>query len=153
MLICKGKAVSFDLADGGKIDAPASCGMMHDPTGRYWKKTSVLVAPFEKLGDEVEGDKYSKDYLGRTHLTRAGDVRLPPRELSAWTYEGECVKVWYTRTGKKYGGRRFQHEFNKAGLQRLVRGRGKARLYSRGSVYRLELPRGAVLDARGIVWP
>lgn len=153
MLIVKGRAVSFDLVDGAKIDAPAKYGMMHDPTGRTWKRTSVLIAPFEKLGDETDGDKYSRDYLGHSHLTHAGDVRLPPKELSAWTYEGEVERIWYTRTGKKNGSKRFQHEFNKSGFQRLVRGKGKARLYSRGNVYRLELPRGAHLDSRGYVWP
>lgn len=153
MIIVKGRSVSFDLVDGGKVDAPAAYGMMHDPTGRAWKKNSVLVAPFEKLGDEVDGDKYSRDYLGHTHLTHAGDVKLPPKALSSWTYEGEVERIWYTRTGRKNGGKRFQHAFNKMGLQRLVRGRGKARLYSLRGVYRLELSRGAVLDSRGYVFP
>lgn len=153
MLIVKGKAVSFDLTDKTKIDAPADHGMMHDPTGRTWKKTSVLVAPFKKLGDETDGDKYSRDYLGHSHLTHAGDVRLPPKELGAWQYEGEVERIWYTRTGKKNGGKRFQHKFNAIGFQRLVRGKGKARLYSRGNIYRLELSRGAQLDSRGFVHP
>jgi hypothetical protein len=153
MLIVKGRAVSFDLTDGGKIDAPASYGMMHDPAGRYWKSTSLLVAPFEKLGKDVDGDKYSKDYLGASHLTRVGDVRLPPKRLTDWCYEGEVERIWYTRTGRKYGGKRFQHAFNKPSLARLVKGRGRARLYSRNGCYRLELPRGAIADGRGFVWP
>ena len=153
MLICKGRSVSFDLADGSGIDAPAQNALLHDPTGRFWKSTSILVAPFSKGRDEVEGDSYSKDYLGRSHLTRAGDVRLPPKALSLWQYEGEVETIWYTRHGKKYGGKRFRHEFNRPSLARLVKGRGRARLYSLGSAYRLELPRGAIVDGRGLVWP
>jgi hypothetical protein len=153
LLIVKGKAVSFDMTDGSGIDAPARSAMLHDPRGKFWKKNSILVAPFKKLGQTSDGDSDSKDYLGRTHLTRVGDVPLPPKELSAWTYEGEVSEVWYTRHGAKYGGKRFRHAFNKSLLGRLVKGRGKARLYSRGSLYRLELPRGAIVDGRGFVFP
>ncbi len=153
MLIAKGKAVSFDMANGDEIDAPARSAMLHDPRGRFWKRTSILVAPFKRGSGETGGDADSKDYLGRTHLTRVGDVPLPPKELSAWTYEGECEKIWYTRHGAKHGGTRFHHTFNKSLLGRLVKGRGKARLYSRGSLYRLELPRGAIVDGRGFLWP
>lgn len=152
-LIVKGRSVSFDLVDGYKIDAPAAWGMIHDPTGRYWKRTSVLVMPFDKLGAEVEGDKHSRDYLGRTHRTRAGDVRLPPRPLGEWKLEGAVSKIWYTRHGAKHGGKRFQHSFNAPSLARLFKGRGKVRLYSRTGAFRLELSRGAMLDARGYVWP
>ncbi len=152
-LIVKGRSVSFDLVDSTKIDAPAAYGMIHDPTGRQWKRTSVLIAPFQKGGETVEGDRFSKDYLGRSHMIHAGDVRLPPRALSDWTLEGEVKRIWYTRTGAKYGGKRFQHEFGKMSFARLVKGKGRARLYSRGSTYRLELPRGAILDSRGLVWP
>jgi hypothetical protein len=154
MIIVKGRAVSFDMVDGSEIDAPARNAMLHDPRGRYWKRNSILVAPFKRGGGgEVDGDADSKDYLGRTHLTRVGDVPLPPKELSTWTYEGEVSEIWYTRHGAKYGGKRFRHAFNKSVLGRLVKGTGKARLYSRGSLYRLELPRGAIVDGRGLVWP
>lgn len=153
MIIVKGRTVSFDMVDGSEVDAPSSAAMMHDATGRYWKRTSVLVGRFAKSSETTDGDKYSRDYLGHSHLTHVGDVALPPRDLSSWQYEGEVERIWYTRTGKKNGGRRFQHQFNKAGLQRLVRGRGKARLYKCGAWYRLELPQGAQLDSRGYVWP
>ena len=153
-LIVKGRTVSFDMTNGDEIDALKSHGMMHDPSGKYWKRTSVLIGAFSKApASPTDGDKYSKDYLGHTHLTHVGDVQLPPRELSSWTYEGEVDRIWYTRTGKKNGGRRFQHQFNKAGLQRLFKGRGKARLYKHGAWYRLELPRNAQLDSRGFVHP
>jgi hypothetical protein len=152
-LIVKGKSVSFDLIDGSKVDAPAAWGMIHDPTGRKWKRTSVLVMPFEKLGEETEGDSHSQDYLGRTHLTRVGDVRLPPKSFGDWKLEGEVSEIWYVRTGRKYGGKRFRHRFNAPSLARFFKGKGRVRLYSRSGSYRLELPRGASVDGRGYVWP
>lgn len=152
MIVCKGFAVSFDLVDGSKIDAPTRNAMLHDPRGRYWKRTSILVAPFKRGSGEVDGDSDSRDYLGKNHLTRAGDVTLPPKELSAWTYEGEVKTIWYTRHGSKARGR-FRHHFNESVVGRVLKGHGKARLYSRGRLYRLELPRGAIADGRGIVWP
>jgi hypothetical protein len=153
LLIVKGHSVSFDLVDGDKIDAPAKNGMMHDPTGRAWRRNSVLVGPYEKLGDEVEGDKYTDDYLGRNWNVRAGDVRLPPKSLGAWTLEGPIERVWYTRHGAKRGGKRFQHGVNGFWIARLFKGKGGARLYRHGAWYRLELSRGAILDGRGFVWP
>lgn len=161
MLIVKAHAVSFDLVDGKKVDAPARNGMMHDPTGRAWKKNSVIVGPYERLREESDGDKYTDDYLGRdyavrvgdTYLNRAGDSKLPPKALSAWMYEGEVEKVWYTRHGLKQGGRRFQHGINGFWIARLFKGKGSARLYKYGAWLRLDLSRGAILDGRGFVYP
>lgn len=152
MLVCKGFAVSFDLTDGTQIDAPKRNAMLHDPRGRFWKRTSILIAPFKRGSNEVEGDDDSRDYLGKNHLTRAGDVALPPKELSEWRYLGEVETIWYTRHGSKAKGR-YRHHFNKSVVGRVVKGYGKARLYARGRLYRLELPRGAIADGRGYVWP
>ncbi len=152
-MIAKGRSVSFDMINGDEIDAPSSYAMLHDPTGKWWPKTSVLIAPFKRGGKSVDGDDFTKDYLGRTHVTRAGSVSLPPKALSEWKFEGTVEKIWYTRHGAKYGGQRFQHGFNQPGLTRLLKGKGKARLYSRGNVFRLELGRNASLDGRGFLWP
>lgn len=153
MLIVKAHSVSFDLTDGTKMDAPARHGMMHDPTGRAWKKNSVLVGPYERLREESDGDKYTRDYLGRTHQVHVGDAKLPPKALGEWTTEGDVERIWYTRTGKKNGGKRFQHGINGFWLARLFKGKGRAVLYKHGAWLRLELPRGAILDSRGFIWP
>lgn len=152
MLIAKGYAVSFDLADGGSVDAPARAAMLHDPTGKVWKRSSLLVGSFRRLGQPAESSGQSKDYFGRSYSARLGEIVLPPRELGAWTPLGDVETIWYTRPGKKARGR-FRHEFNRAGLARLVKGRGKARLFRHGAFLRLELPRGAIVDGRGLVWP
>jgi hypothetical protein len=150
-MICKGFAVSFDMIDGGAIDAPAAYAMLHDPTGRHWKRTSVLVAPFDRRDEGGEPSSDVRRYLG--YDDRAGSVALPPKPLSAWRYEGEVATIWYRRHGAKYGGKRFRHAFNDSAVRRFLHGRGKARLYSRGRLFRLELPRGATADDRGFVWP
>lgn len=152
MLLVKGRAVSFDLTDGAEIDAPTDSSLLHDPTGRYWKKTSCLVMPIRKDGDEDDGDDFTRDYYGKNYQTRVGDVTLPPKRLDAWRYEGDVEEIWYTRPGKKYPGR-YRHQFNGRNLRTLVKGTGRVRLYSRGSIFRLDMPRGAVADGRGFFWP
>lgn len=151
-LIVKGHAVSFDLVNDKKIDAPARNGMIHDPIGRSWNKNSVLVGPYEKLGDEVDADKYERDYLGRSYV-RAGDVRLPPKSLGEWESVGDVEKIYYTRHGERAGGKRFKHKMNEMSLARLFKGKGRAVLYRHGAWYRLELPHGAILHRAGFVWP
>ena len=153
-LIVKGYNVSFDMIDGRQIDAPASYGMIHDPTGRQWKSTSLLVAPYEK-GEEAEGDRHTRDYFGASHLTRMGDIRLPPKSLADWRSEGDVDWIWYHRQGRKHitPTRSKKHKFNKTSLASLLKGKGRARLYSRNGCYRLELPRNAIVDDRGLVWP
>jgi hypothetical protein len=151
-ILVKGHSVSFDLPTL-EIDARKEHGMMHDPTGRLWKKTSILVGPYWRSKEEADGDGHMRDYFGSSHLIRVGDAKLPPKGLERWRFIGDVEKIWYTRTGKKYGGKRFQHGFNKSLLGRIVKGKGRARLYQLGEWYRLELPRGAIVDGRGFLWP
>jgi hypothetical protein len=150
-VIAKGFAVSFDMKNGDQIDAPAAFALLHDPSGRYWKKTSLLVAPFHKDGVDVDGSELAQDYLRRD--VKAGSIDLPPKPLSAWQPEGEIDCIYYRRNGARHGGQRFKHKFNEFSLDKLVRGSGKARLYSRGRLFRVELPRGAVADSDGLKWP
>jgi hypothetical protein len=153
-MIAKGRSVSFDMVNGDEIDAPSSYAMLHDPTGKRWPRHSVLVAPLKQLGRQTEGNSHTEAYFGRDYLTLVGKVPSPPpKELPAWKYEGEVEMVWYTRIGLKHGGVRFKHKMNKMSLSRLLKGKGKAKLYSRGRLYRMELPRNADLDDRGYIWP
>jgi hypothetical protein len=79
--------------------------------------------------------------------------------LSSWKKIGEIGTlgdrqgtIWYTRGGTKAPGR-FKHRFNKASLIRLIKGKGRVVLYEYVSWLRIELPRGAIVDDRGIVSP
>jgi hypothetical protein len=154
-LIAKGnRSSAFEMVDGP--DVTVRGGMMHDPSGRWWPKRSVLFGPFRaNLRDatDEEFDGPAKDYLGRGHNAKIGTVDTPPKDLASWKYIGDVEKIYYTRTGRKKPGR-YVHEFNKRmALATLVKGRGRVRLYRRGRYVRLELPKGAMLDSRGYVWP
>lgn len=152
--IVKGRAGRFEMREGP--DVTCAGAMIHDPTGRAWPKRSVLFGPVRRVRSatdpEVEGA--GRHYLGNSHRVAVGMVNAPPRSLDGWVYLGEVERVYYTRNGKKYGGVRFQHPFNKPGaLATMVKGKGRVRLYRKGRFCRLELPRGSILDSRGFVWP
>ena len=153
--IVKGRSCRFEMKDGPDVTCVGA--MIHDPTGRAWPKNSVLCGPFRARVRRATDDEYrgaSRDYLGTTHQAYIGVVDMPPRALGEWDYLGEVDRIFYTRTGKKRPGR-YQHPFFKpTALATLIRGRhGKVRLYRRGRFCRLELPRGAMLDSRGFVYP
>ena len=152
-LIAKGRACRFDMKDGSSISARG--GMLHDPSGRYWPRNSILIGPFRPRRRKVTDEEYrgsAVDYLGRRHKAYVGSIDTPPKSLAGWTYEGEVETLWYTRGGTKARGR-FYHDVNGHALSTAIKGRGKIRLYRRGRFYRLQLPRGAILDSRGYVWP
>lgn len=153
--IVKGRSTLFEMKDGPNVTCAG--GMIHDPSGRAWPRNSVLCGPFRPRVRAATPEEYrgwAKDYLGSSHRPMVGIVDVPPRTLSEWTYLGEVERIFYTRTGRKRPGR-YQHEFFKStALATLVRGRhGKVKLYRRGRFVRLELPKGAQLDARGYIYP
>ena len=153
-LTLKGTSVAFELVDGREIDAPGK-GMLHDATGREWPARSVLVGPFKRGRATKDVSEDARDYLGRTYTIKQGNAKteIVPRGLWSWERVGEVARIYYTRGGTKYPGR-FQHPFNKrSSLAVLVKGKGKVTLYQWRGWYRLELPKGAILDSRGFVWP
>lgn len=153
-LIDKGGSVALDLKDGRTIRPPGE--MLHDPSGKAWPRSSVLIGPSRgqlRAATRDEFDDDAQSYLGRDHLARASTLETPPKPLGAgWTYVGDVEEIRYTRRGRKQPGA-YYHPFNKMGLTRLIHGKGRVRLYRRGRYHRLELPRNATLDARGFVHP
>jgi hypothetical protein len=152
-LIAKGRSCLFEMVDGS--DVRCSGGMLHDPSGRWWPKKSVLCGPFRQRMRPVDDDEYdgdAKHYLGSSHKASIGSIDTPPKPLAGWDYLGEVDRIFYTRTGRKNPGR-YQHKFNGKGFTTLIKGNGRVRLYRRGRYCRLELPRGAILDSRGFLWP
>jgi len=156
MLIEKGKKVVFVMKDGPQVRPPAKAAMLHDPTGRLWKKNSILVCDYERAIRDATDDErkgWPKDYLGYSYDARVGRVRLPPKALGPWTKVGEVEEIKYVRGGTKRPGG-YHHPFNKgSSFAVFVKGKKAVTLYKYGSCYRLEMPPGAILDARGIVWP
>jgi hypothetical protein len=152
-LIAKGRACRFIMTDGGTVSCPG--GMLHDPSGRWWPRHSVLCGPFRRVRS-AQDDEYTgaaRHYLGDSHRASVSAIDTPPKALSSWRYLGEIEEIRYTRTGKKRPGR-YYHEFSKpTALATIIRGKQKVRLYRRGRFCRIELPRNAILDTRGFVAP
>jgi hypothetical protein len=152
VLICKGFAASFLMYGGETIKAPASYGLLHDPTGRDFSKCSGLVAPFSPLsrtrpskgGGEID-DGAARDYFG--HPAREGEIVLPPRALSAWKRVGVVAEIYYTR--RRPGNLPTIHKDH---YYHPVEG-GRATLYRRGKLLRVELGGNCEWNVRGIVRP
>jgi hypothetical protein len=152
-VIRKGSRVLFEMTDGSDVIPKASHAMLHDPSGKYWPARSVLVGPIDKGGATDEAPKAATQYLGRSYRIHEGSCALPPRALGEWEPLGDVECIYYHRHGNKARGR-FRHEFNrKTSLHVLFKGKRRVRLYGWGDWCRLELPRDAVVDDRGLVFP
>jgi hypothetical protein len=149
------------MCDGRRIKPGGT--MMHDPSGKAWPAKSLLIGPFRAgTHGRVPDEHYEgapEYYLGRGYRARYGTVRLPPRALRRWQFVGyvsrggpEDGEIRYHRRGSRAPGG-FYHPWNRRSLMTLIHGHGRVRLYRLGSFYRLEMPRGAVVDDRGFVWP
>lgn len=169
-VICMGRQVEIDLREapvgrssGGKtIVPPPDAGLLHDESGDYWPKCSLLIADFER-GDEQTDE--GESYFGRGATITRGYAEAPPDDLSAWQRLGEIKTIFYDRAGTKHPGF-FRHEFNKPRdlwrLVFLIKGKAAkqpAVLYTHYSrrlgqtFYRVELPDGCIVNDRGIVLP
>lgn len=155
-LICMGRDVIFVLRGGREISARRRRdGMLHDSSGFYWPRCSVLIAPFEN-GDDVCDARKARQFFGRVDIF-TGRAPLPPRSLHAWREVGVLDQIFYDRAGKHSGP--FRHRFNAPrGLWQIVwplvrAGDKPAILYSRDGCFRVELPRGCIVDDRGYVAP
>jgi hypothetical protein len=92
---------------------------------------------------------------------RAGSVDLPPKPLGSWTLRGCVERIDYTRYGEHAD--KYTHKFDGHGEKNgdgpfaaallFEEGTPHPILYSLRSIYRLELPKGAVFNWRGFVWP
>lgn len=154
-LLCMGREVAF-VVGRKEISAPKRAGMLYDASGTHWPSCSLLIAPFEQGTEEVDA---GHDYFGRKATVFEGHVKLPRRRLEEWNELGEVKEIFYDRAGTKHPGF-FRHEFHKPrGIYKLVfLIKGKAAkqpavLYKLGDCFRLELPKGCIVDDRGIVLP
>lgn len=162
MLIAKGKRVLFDLESSPRspryceeckvehVAPPPSYGMLHDPDGEDWPRSSVLVMPYRKGSRSIDYAP-ARAYFGSGYRTVDGTTKTPAFALSSWERLGKVDRIWYTRGGVSHPGP-FQHKVNK-GWGALLFGKKRAILYKKGTVYRLEFPDGAEMDWRGFVTP
>jgi len=144
MLIAKGYKVTLVLEAGRRVAAPASYALLHDPAGRDWPRCSALVAPFRKGGGQIENSE-AKSYFGSD--PRAGSVTMPARSLSGWRRVGAVEQILYSR--RRPGNLPASH---KADYEHPFK-EGKATLYRRGRLLRVELGPGCVWNWRGFVTP
>jgi hypothetical protein len=152
VLICKGAHVSFRLQNGRLVHARGS--MLHDPSGDFWPKDSMLVTTFRRSGRPATDEEKSGDpthYLGREHQAHVGSVKLPPQAISEWKRVGQVATIYYERPGTRAPGR-FYHHFGKRRLEAFFK-KGSATVYRRGSAYRLEMGVGSIATHNGIVFP
>jgi len=153
-MIRKGSRVTLELHNGLELEPPRSYAMLHDPSGKEWPARSVLVGPFKTGGAANDPPSEARDYLGRSYKIHEGSCDLSglPRRVGAWQKLGTIDRIVYYRHGTKARGT-FQHKFGKASIVSFFKGRGKATLYAHGDWFRIEMPKGAIADDRGIVWP
>ena len=154
-LVCMGRQVEIVLRDGREVKPNARIGMLYDELGEFWSPDSLLVASFDQGTEETT---HGRGYFGKQAIVYEGHVDLPPESLGVWKKLGEVKEIYYDRAGTKHPGF-FHHEFNKPrGLYRLLflfkkAGKLPAVLYQYGDAFRIELPRGSIVDDRGIVMP
>jgi len=147
MLTAKGYEVSFRLKTGRVVRAPRSYGLLHDPEGRAWPKTSVIIALFRRSGRSSPPSGDASRYFG--YAPRQGTIDLPPKNLSSWRKVGEVAEIDYWRPGTHEGD--YFHPFKPKGW--MFSEKTWPTLYRRGRTLRLEMGDGAVLNWRGFVYP
>lgn len=156
-----GREIVIVLSSKREISPPMRAGMLYDHTGTDWPRCSLLIAGFR--GDTHDPDKRelssARDYFGRDADIGAGTVDLPTTRLSSWRRVGEASEIFYGRAGTKAPGY-FRHRFHKPrGLWKVIfffkgrAGKDPVVVYKLGRAYRLELPKGCMIDDRGIAVP
>jgi hypothetical protein len=133
--------------------------MIHDPSGKHWPKCSLLIAPMGRGGRKAKPEEYEgapKHYLGRTYQAKIVELEFPSAS-GDWETIGKIDRIDYVRGGTKAPGG-FTHKMNAPrGVYKVTHflkgGRADVTLRKSGSYYRLDFPRGCILDDRGIVYP
>lgn len=160
MLVAKCYSNTLVLKDGRRIRPRGAA--LHDSSGKSWPKNSVLFSVFAKSGGDLRDlDKEARRWSKTPENVRAGSLELPPKSLGEWCLVGVVEKINYTRYGEHAD--KYTHSFdghgNKSGdgpisaAMLFEENTPHPVLYSRRGLYRMELPRGAVFNWRGFVWP
>lgn len=126
------------------IVLPEDYVLVQDPTGKYLSKCDFYVVRWHSdgpKGSNLSGKlrDIAYDYFGDGARIKRGSVELPEGNWSAVT---EIAFIRYRRAGELSGN--YEHPYNP-----------RVQLYETESplAWRLPLPTGCVVDARGFVWP
>ncbi len=139
MLIAKCFNCICHLIDGRTV-RPGGV-LLHDPSGKYWPKTSCLITTFKKSGRLLEDPTDEEVAWARDPKSvREGSAFVPARSMSSWSRVGEIVVIDYRRVGEYAD--EYTHECKRP-----------VPLYRKGRIHRLELGKGAMFNWRGFVSP
>jgi hypothetical protein len=100
MLIAKCYAIALHLKDGRTV-RPGGV-LLHDPSGKYWPKTSCLITTLKKLGRPLEPPTDEEIAWARDpKFVREGSAFAPAaRSTSSWSRVGEVTEIDYRRYGE-----------------------------------------------------
>lgn len=162
-LICMGRHVIMELEDCDDVELPARWGMLHDPSGTFWPKCSLLFCKFSQ-GSESDSSDEGVGYFGKHADVCRGQTKMPLPDLhDGWREVGIVKQIFYERAGTKAPGR-FKHKFNDPRGWMWLVALFKRRVaetppvlfeYNQNGMraLRLELPDGCAVDDRGIALP
>lgn len=126
------------------IVLPEDYVLVQDPTGKHLSKCDFYVVRWfgktpKGVGLSSKLREIASDYFGDGARIKRGSVELPEGD---WNPVAEIAFIRYRRAGELSGN--YEHPYNP-----------KVQLYETDSplAWRLPLPTGCVVDARGFVWP
>lgn len=144
-LLVKGDVRRLTLTSGEEIQLPSAFGMVHDPDGIVMDRCTVLVLLYTHV---AHGElpithaerKAAEKYFGNDYEAVRVLVDFP---TPLWILAGNVRAIEYARKGQRRGRRRhlFKGEATRLFAHRTLR------------AFKLVLPDGCVLDARGFVDP
>ena len=123
---------------------PANFVMVHDPSGKRLRRCDFYVLPLQqstgipatKVSKETQS--IAKNFYGSDTPLRIGRVDLP---TGTWHRVAQVAFIRYRRQGNRRGN--FEHPYEIP-----------VWLYDNAMpAWRIALPNGCVVDARGFVWP
>jgi len=143
-LLVKGDVRLLELDDGGRIALPPGWSQVHDPTGHKIPACTILVLQYTYPDDGgpplTQSElREAEIYFGTAYIPTRVGVDIPSEP---WIMVGHVRAISYARRGRHRGNKR--HAFKVPVPLHAQPSR---------SAFRISLPQGCVLDARGYVWP
>lgn len=126
------------------IVLPKDYVIVNDPSGRYLRKCDYYVLPWSNIAPNgarltTNVARMVADYFGEDANPQHGGVDIPDGK---WHRVAQIAFIRYRREGDLRGN--YEHPYNPA-----------VWLYDTNKplAWRIALPTGCVVDARGFVWP
>jgi hypothetical protein len=145
-ILIKGHSVVIFFDDDTKKVLPEKFGIIHDPDGTEFRPSDVFFASYRMTNTPAEMTKKARKYFGDDYDGVKAKFDIPD---TGWhLVKSGVVRIDYVRTGDKHPGP-FWHPFYKNWIWK----KEPLALYQSGRVYLLRLPKDAVIDERGFVFP